>query len=148
MIENVDIIEAEAHIYPNEIDPTVPEHVKKITLEEIKKWNAEVTANDVKFEDGTTFQEKYNSGELKGEPGEPGERGIQGVPGTPGKDGYTPQKGIDYFDGQPGKDGVDGTNGVDGKTPVKGEDYFTEADKQELVNLVLAELPSAEGVGY
>lgn len=157
MIEQEQTIEVEANIYPNEIDPTVPEHVKKITLEEIKKWNTGVTANDVKFEDGTTFQEKYNSGELKGEPGV---QGVQGVPGTPGKDGepgrdgvngkdgYTPIKGVDYFDGQPGKDGVDGTNGVDGKTPVKGVDYFTTADKQELVSLVLAEIPSAEGVGY
>lgn len=130
MIENVDVIEVEANIYPNEVDPTVPEHVKKITLEEIKKWNTEVTANDVKFEDGTTFQEKYNSGELKGEPGI---QGVQGVPGTPGKDG------------EPGRDGVDGK---DGYTPIKGVDYFTTADKQELVDLVLAEIPSAEGVGY
>lgn len=127
MIENVDVIEVEANIYPNEIDPTVPEHVKKITLEEIEKWNTEVTANDVKFEDGTTFQEKYNSGELKGEKGEPGEQGIQG---------------------EPGQNGTNGTNGTDGYTPIKGVDYFTTADKQELVELVLAELPSAEGVSY
>lgn len=72
-----------------------------------------------------------------------------------GKDGYTPKKGVDYFDGQDGtngkdgKDGVDGKNGIDGKdgytpqknidyfdgkdgqdgkTPVKGVDYFTEED--------------------
>ena len=32
-----------------------------------------------------------------------------------GKDGYTPQKGIDYFDGKPGENGY---------TPVKGIDYF------------------------
>lgn len=151
-------IEGQSNIYPNEIDPTVPKHVKNITEEDIKKWNqagiTEVTANDVKFEDGTTFQEKYNSGELKGEPGvqgirgEPGKDGEPGRDGVDGKDGYTPIKGIDYFDGQPGKNGVDGTNGVDGKTPVKGVDYFTESDKQELVDLVLAEIPSAEGVGY
>ena len=38
-------------------------------------------------------------------------------------DGYTPIKGVDYFDG---------TNGTDGKTPEKGVDYFTEADKTEI----------------
>jgi hypothetical protein len=106
--EQIDIFENVV----NEVDPTVPEHVKNITKEDIKKWNSaknEVTANDVTFEDGTTFQEKYDSGELKGEPGK---------------------------------------DGVDGKTPVKGEDYFTTTDKQELVDLVLAEIPSAEGVGY
>lgn len=32
-----------------------------------------------------------------------------------GKEGKTPEKGVDYFDG---------TNGKDGKTPVKGVDYF------------------------
>lgn len=145
MIENVNVIEVEANIYPNEIDPTVPQHVKNITAEDIEKWNSEVTADDVKFEDGTTFQQKYNSGELKGE------QGIQGIQGEPGKDGQPGRDGVDGKDGndgQPGKDGADGTNGVDGKTPVKGVDYFTEADKQELVDLVLAEIPSAEGVGY
>lgn len=30
--------------------------------------------------------------------------------GKDGKDGYTPQKNVDYFDGQPGKDGKDGTS--------------------------------------
>ena len=57
-----------------------------------------------------------------------------------GKDGYTPVKGVDYFDGKDGKDGADG------KTPVKGTDYYTEADKQEMVNLVLKEIPTSEGV--
>jgi hypothetical protein len=42
-----------------------------------------------------------------------------------GKDGYTPIKGIDYFDGQNGKDGVDGK---DGYTPIKGVDYFDGKD--------------------
>lgn len=67
---------------------------------------------------------------------------LKGDKGQDGKDGYTPVKGVDYFDGK------DGTNGVDGKTPVKGEDYYTEADKQEMVQLVLNSLPSSEGVSY
>ena len=28
------------------------------------------------------------------------ETGARGLPGIPGKDGYTPIKGIDYFDGE------------------------------------------------
>ena len=47
-----------------------------------------------------------------------------------------------------GENGVDGHPGADGYTPVKGKDYFTEADKNELVNAVLAALPAAEGVSY
>lgn len=50
--------------------------------------------------------------------------------------------------GEQGEKGQDGTNGIDGKTPVKGTDYYTEADKQEMVNLVLNALPSAEGVEF
>ena len=34
--------------------------------------------------------------------------------GVDGKDGYTPVKGVDYFDGQNGKDGIDGAPGKDG----------------------------------
>ena len=50
--------------------------------------------------------------------------------------------------GEPGRDGANGKDGVDGKTPVKGTDYYTEADKQEMVGLVLAALPAAEEVSF
>ena len=56
---------------------------------------------------------------------------IETIQGEPGKDGYTPRKGIDYFDGVDGKDYV-----------------LTEADKQEIVNLVLQALPNSEDVEY
>lgn len=52
-------------------------------------------------------------------------RGKDGRDGVDGKDGYTPKKGVDYFDG---KDGKDGTNGKDGYTPIKGKDYFDGVD--------------------
>lgn len=53
---------------------------------------------------------------------------IKGADGKDGKDGYTPVKGVDYFDGINGKDGVDGK---DGYTPVKGVDYFDGADGKD-----------------
>lgn len=56
----------------------------------------------------------------KGEPGPKGDRGEQGLRGPSGADG------------------------ADGYTPVKGTDYFTEADKAEMVNAVIAALPTAE----
>lgn len=68
-----------------------------------------------------------------------------GSKGNTGKDGYTPVKGVDYFDGANGKDGSNGKDGVDGKTPVKGTDYFTEADKAEMVSAVIATLPVYNG---
>lgn len=63
-----------------------------------------------------------------------GSKGSKGDKGDKGADGYTPQKGVDYFDGE---DGHDGKDGLDGKTPVKGTDYFTEAEKRELVEDVV-----------
>lgn len=44
--------------------------------------------------------------------------------------------------------GAKGDPGTNGTTPVKGVDYYTESDKQEMVQLVLAAIPSAEGVNY
>lgn len=89
--------------------------------------------------------------------------------GEKGDDGYTPQKGVDYFDGQNGSDGVSVTHswsgttlritsasgtssanlkGDNGYTPVKGTDYFTNADKQELVTSVINALPTWTGGSY
>lgn len=65
---------------------------------------------------------------LKGEKGDKGDDGytpVKGVDYFDGEDGYTPVKGVDYFDGEDGKDGVDGK---DGYTPVKGVDYFDGED--------------------
>lgn len=98
-----------------------------------------------------------SSADLKGEKGENGEKG------------YTSVKGVDYFDGKDGRDGVSATHkwngtvltvtsasgtssvdlkgetGADGRTPVKGTDYFTEADKEELVAELIANLPIYNG---
>jgi hypothetical protein len=50
--------------------------------------------------------------------------------------------------GGKGDKGEPGTNGADGYTPVKGTDYYTEADKAEMVDLVLAALPTWNGGSY
>lgn len=55
---------------------------------------------------------------------------FDGEKGDKGDDGYTPVKGVDYFDGEKGDDGYTPVKGVDyfdgknGYTPVKGVDYF------------------------
>ncbi len=56
------------------------------------------------------IQRRVNNGEFNGRPG------------TPGLAGYTPVKGVDYFDGEDGKDGI---------TPVKGVDYFDGEDGKD-----------------
>jgi hypothetical protein len=43
------------------------------------------------------------------------------------------------------KKGEKGTDGKDGYTPQKGVDYYTDADKAEMVSAVLAALPVYEG---
>lgn len=58
---------------------------------------------------------------------------LNGTNGIDGKDGYTPVKGVDYFDGEPGADGKDGSPGADGYTPQKGVDYWTTEDIQSMV---------------
>lgn len=44
--------------------------------------------------------------------------------------------------------GPQGATGADGYTPVKGTDYFTDDDKNEMVDLVIAALPTWEGGSY
>lgn len=50
-------------------------------------------------------------------------KGEKGDTGLPGADGYTPVKGVDYFDGQDGEDGY---------TPIKNTDYFDGEDGREV----------------
>lgn len=52
--------------------------------------------------------------------------------GLPGKDGYTPVKGIDYFDGKDGYTPIKGIDYFDGYTPVKSVDYMTVEDINEI----------------
>lgn len=88
------------------------------------------------------------SGEFDGKDGKDGYTPVKGVDyfdgkdGVDGKDGYTPQKGVDYFDGADGKDGQNGSDYV-----------LTEADKQEIAEQAaqLVDIPeggSAESVQY
>lgn len=69
--------------------------------------NADYTLT-LTFDDGTS----YTTPSIRGATGAAGKDGVDG------QDGYTPVKGVDYFDGVNGKDGADGY------TPVKGKDYF------------------------
>lgn len=50
--------------------------------------------------------------------------------------------------GATGVTGQKGETGTDGKTPIKGTDYWTAADKQEIVNSVIAALPDGTEVSY
>ena len=100
--------------------------------------------------DGTPL----DAGVAKGATGPAGPQGPAGAPGkdgTAGTDGVTPHIGdngnwyIGSTDtGKPSR----GTAGAPGKTPVRGTDYWTAADKQEIVNSVIAALPDGTEVSY
>ena len=89
---------------------------------------------------------------------ENGGGGSGGGGGTTGKDGFSPiakvtqttsgavititdVNGTTTATVYNGHDGADGTAGKDGKTPIKGQDYYTEADKQEIIEEVLEQIP-------
>lgn len=86
-----------------------------------------VPAANVKFSDGTTFQQKLDSGALKGEPGKdgaPGEKGDpgeRGADGAPGKDGAKGDKGDTGAQGLQGLKGDTGAQGPQGLQGPKGE---------------------------
>ena len=52
------------------------------------------------------------------------------------------------FRGDKGDPGAKGDPGKPGKAPVRGTDYWTAADKQEIVNSVIAALPDGTEVSY
>lgn len=81
--------------------------VKDLTEEDLKKITGE------KGEKGDPFTYEDLTAEQKLE-----------LRGEPGKDGYTPKKGVDYFDGKPGRKGDKGD-------PLRFED-LTNAQKEEL----------------
>lgn len=99
------------------------------------------------------------------------ESGGSGTPGESGEDGedggyYTPSVSADgvlswaasksdmptippaNIKGPQGSKGDTGSTGPAGYTPVKGTDYWTTADRQQMVNDVLAALPAAEGARF
>lgn len=100
------------------------------------------SAYEIAVEHGFEGTEEEWLASLKGEPGKDGAPGKDGVDGAPGKDG---QDGAPGKDGEPGKDGQDGAAGADGYTPVKGVDYFTDAEKQEMVEEVIAAVGTGGG---
>lgn len=83
-----------------------------------------------------------------GATGPAGPAGPQGHAGAPGKDGAPGAPGAQGEKGEKGEKGDPGAPGAAGHTPVKGTDYWTAADKQEIVNNVLAALPDGTEVTY
>ena len=86
-------------------------------------------ANNINFSDGSTLQEKYDSGQLgggeggtpipgpkgdKGDPGEKGEKGDPGEKGEKGEKGETGERGLQGIKGDTGEKGEAGQKGEKG----------------------------------
>lgn len=88
----------------------------------------------------------------QGAQGPEGPQGPQGVPGPqgpqgiPGQTGATGPKGATGATGPQGPQGPQGETGATGPQGPKGDSYvLTEADKQAIANIVLAEFPTYNG---
>ena len=120
-------------------------------------WTNLIAMADLKGADGA----KGDKGDT-GVPGPAGAPGEDGAPGAAGKDGHSPVvtatksgktttisvDGAAIATVEDGAKGAPGAPGAAGHTPVKGTDYWTAADKQEIVNSVIAALPDGTEVSY
>lgn len=110
------------------------------------------------------------SGELKGEKGEQGPQGEKGADGSGiqilGSYSTVNELRADHPNGNIGDAymisgslyiwsandhtwiNAGSIKGEDGRTPVKGSDYFTDADKEELLLMLLSALPTWTGGSY
>jgi hypothetical protein len=79
-----------------------------------------IPAANVKFSDGTTFQQKLDSGALKGDPGKDGAPGEKGDPGEKGADGAPGKDGAKGDKGDTGDQGPQGLQGPKGDTGLQG----------------------------
>ncbi len=102
-------------------------------------------------------------------------KGKDGKNGIDGKNGYTPQKNIDYFDGKQGKaftyadftpeqlaslkgekgdkgdkgdQGARGLQGQSGYTPKKGVDYFTSEEIEKIKETIASEIKEVAVPSY
>ena len=133
----------------------------KAYAEEAEEWakkaaagGSSISADMVTFSDGDTFQQKYNSGELRGPAGpagptgpagKAGANGKDGAPGANGKDGAPGKDGVDGKDGEPGAPGAPGADGKDGEKGEKGDPFtYEDFTPEQLTALVGPQGPQGE----
>lgn len=85
---------------------------------------------------------------LVGPAGPQGEIGPVGPVGPAGADGKDGEPGPQGIQGPSGQTGPMGPVGPAGYTPIKGTDYWTDADKQEIINAVIASFTDGNEVSY
>ena len=108
---------------------------KKVQVQLLDKDTGEVvedvdvltSADAVSFTDGETFQQKLDSGKLKGEKGDTGAKGATGATGPQGKQG---------IQGPTGAKGDKGDKGEPGDSIKVGTSTSTAVDRKLLFKVV------------
>lgn len=77
------------YIVDGQTGAVVAQGLKKNFDAIVDALNGDFNASQVKFTDGQTFQQKLDSGTLKGEKGDKGDTGAQGAAGAKGDKGDT-----------------------------------------------------------
>ena len=95
-----------------------------------------ISKDDLQEATNKALAQAKESGEFDGPRGPEGPQGEQGIPGEKGDKG------------DKGDTGAAGKDGANGKTPVRGTDYWTDTDKTDMLNDVLAALPTWTGGNY
>lgn len=124
-----------------QMEPMICE--SKMLFDKIATMAGGGSAEDIVFADGETFQQKYDSGELTGPQGE---KGADGASITITNISESTLDGgvniVTFSDGNV----LNIKNGSAGSAG--GFGGMTEADKNEMVNMVLAALPTWSGGSY
>ena len=102
-------------------------------LTEHQDISGKLDASDLPMAINTALAQAKASGEFDGKDG------VDGAKGDKGDKGDT---------GATGEKGDKGDTGLAGYTPVKGTDYWTDTDKTDMLNDVLAALPTWNGGSY
>ena len=105
-------------------------------------------ASEVSFEDGDTFQDKFDSGSLTGPQGPKGATGPQGPKGETGEQGPQGIQGPKGDKGDTGPQGATGPQGEKGLTPVFYiEDGYLYVDYQDDVEESIDVITKAKNDG-
>lgn len=102
-------------------DELVNEQKKTNELLQNKEESKQIVADEMTVTLKGLKGDKGDKGDI-GETGPQGVQGEKGNTGATGNDGYTPIKGVDYFDGADGKDGKTPVAGIDFPLPKDGAD--------------------------
>lgn len=127
-------------VEPSEVDPSEPTPSWAAQVQLIAQ-NAESIAQSVRDDaDAGAFDGATGPAGPVGPTGPAGERGPAGPAGATGATGAA---------GPTGPQGPKGDTGATGPQGPKGDAYvLTSADKAEIANIVLGELPTAVGVSF